>query len=61
VYWKVLFVNALCAFKKVFALALGPIILLFFTNYEACERLFQYEGYVLVATLFFGKMLEFLF
>jgi hypothetical protein len=54
-------VNGLFAFKKVFALALGPIILLFFTNYETCEKLFQYEGYVLVGALFFGKMLESLF
>jgi ATP-binding cassette subfamily C (CFTR/MRP) protein 2 len=61
VYWRALFVNGLCALGKVFALALGPIILLLFINYEAGERLFQYEGYVLVAALFFGKILESLF
>jgi hypothetical protein len=37
-YWKTLFVNWLCAFRKVFTLALGPIILLFFTHYEIGEK-----------------------
>lgn len=44
--------NGLCAFGKVFALALGPIILLFFTNHEANEKLFQYEDYVSVVVIF---------
>lgn len=58
VYWRPLARNGLCAFGKCLALALGPLILRYFINFESGERLFAYEGYTLVAALFLSKILE---
>lgn len=58
VYWKAMGVNAFCALGKSLTLALGPLILQLFIRYESGERLFEYEGYTLVAALFFSKILE---
>ncbi|KAG0588980.1 hypothetical protein KC19_2G282400 [Ceratodon purpureus] len=58
VYWKPMGVNAFCALGKTLALAFGPLILQLFIRYESGERLFEYEGYALVAALFLCKILE---
>lgn len=61
VYWKAMALSAFCALGKCSAVALGPLILQFFIRYESGERLFQYEGCILVAALFCGKVLESIF
>lgn len=61
VYWKPMAVNAFCALGKSLALVFGPIILQLFIRYESGERLFKYEGCILVAALFFSKLLESVF
>ena len=58
VYWKAMALNAFCALGKCLALAVGPIILQFFIDYESGKRLFKYEGYILVVALFCSKILE---
>ena len=58
VYWKPMALNALCALGKTLALAFGPLILQQFIRYESGERLFEYEGYILVAALLLSKILE---
>lgn len=61
VYWKTMAFNGFCALGKTLTLASGPIFLHFFIKFEGGERLFKYEGYALVAALFFSKVLESIF
>lgn len=61
VYWKPMAVNGLLAIGKCVMLVFGPLILQRFIKYESGERLFQYEGYTLVAALFVSKILESVF
>ena len=58
VYWRSMAINGICALGKSLALAFGPLILQFFIKYESGVKYFKYEGYTLVAALFFSKVLE---
>ncbi|MCL7044214.1 hypothetical protein MKW94_022434, partial [Papaver nudicaule] len=57
-YWKETLISGFFALLKILTLSAGPLLLNAFIKVAEGQQAFEYEGYVLVLSLFFTKCLE---
>ncbi|MCL7045028.1 hypothetical protein MKW94_029276, partial [Papaver nudicaule] len=57
-YWKETLISGFFALLKILTLSAGPLLLNAFIKVAEGNQAFEYEGYVLVVSLFFTKCLE---